>query len=93
MTPFSQFALLDAVVAGCKWRTCTASNSGTQPAHSRLYTKREKSRLVLSGGGHRGRLQASVEKIVTSARVSGQITSSMRRLLDRPFGVAVETRG
>ena len=31
MTPFSQFALLDAVVAGCKWRTCPASNSGTQP--------------------------------------------------------------
>ena len=46
MTPFSQFALLDAVVAGCKWRTCPASNSGTQPSHSKLYTNREKNRLV-----------------------------------------------
>ena len=69
MTPFSQFALLDAVVAGCKWRTCPASNSGTQPSHSKLYTNREKNRLVLQLGSAAlctisdttlGRLTASV---------------------------------
>ena len=47
MTPLSQFALLDAVVAGYKWRTCPASNSGTQPSHSKLYTNKEKNHSVL----------------------------------------------
>jgi len=31
ITPLSQFALLDAVVAGYNRRPCPASNSGTRP--------------------------------------------------------------
>ena len=30
-----------------QWRTRTASNSGTQASHFKLYTNREKNRLVI----------------------------------------------
>ena len=48
MTPLSQFALLDVVVAGYKWTAAPTSNSGTQLPPWRLCSNNLKTHLVLA---------------------------------------------